>query len=680
MIEIQNPDATEVRINGLTTGLEYEFRVSALNDAGFGPQAAPDDSTGTTITLFEPGKPTNVRAYVKEGDDQRLMVYFEPPESDGGAEITQYVVELDPKIDFDFAVTEVYDCSIAPDYAVWAVATTCHNCTLVGGYFTLTVEHGGKEYTTDPIPYDAPPLAEDEEASPLALNSSVHCTLADGDNAEYCPTLRLRRSGSMQSKLNDLAGLEEGVDVTRRSLGGGSYVWSVTFLDLGDDFTVTTDEIDLQGRNNTEGGVSIVKLLDGDAHSNCTGHLAVPVDGGLIRGQQYYVRVTAYNQVGYGSAATYFDWVPQSGGATYAATAVAPCVVPGAPTDVKLSVLSQTSLRVDFEPPTDDGGDDITQYVISWSSDNDTFMQADNASVVLVAQGGPYSKVLTNLEKGVAVYVHVQAVNSQGAGPGAASAPARLAPHEEPANPLDVKLGVTSDSMLTVRWDPPGDDGGSAVLGYYVEWDTGNSFATTSRSPNKGAADVGAGQRAYTMDGLLENTKYYVRVAAYNAAGRGTYTLSYPTFEQPFIQNPGRPVNVTATPGGQPGTVNVSWDFPQIPFHGYPCYGTLDAPSTCATPFGKTRPEANGGSEITSYRVEWSIDPSFAQTESDSGFNSTAGSEFNYVIGNLTEAQTYYVRVASRNPVGYSLFCEQEGHNCLGAVQVNATTRATGII
>jgi len=652
----------ELTVDGLTTGVEYQFAVSAINKYGTGLRAS---SVYATPPLFEPLAPMNVSVYVKDwqnydgddlGDDERLIVYYNAPESTSGSEIVQYLVELDTSSSFDDPIAETFDCPTAPDYAVHTVQTSCtgYNCNITGGYFSLTLRRSSYDLTTDFIPYDAVAMASEETpAASGQENSTVFCKESD-----YCSEWRIKESGSMQSKMNALDTLTEGVEVSRRDLGKGKYIWSITFLDTddADDF-----ELSVAHSNLTSNSSSIVveQIQSGDAHDACTGEMVVPSDGGLVKGQLYYARVFALNTIGYSEAAE-------------ATEPAKPAVTPGKPTSVVLTVTGSTSLKVTFSPPSDSGGDTVDEYLIEWATDSD-FSDADTTSVTLLAGGAPFSKTITGLTSGQVYYVRVYAHNDQGYGDPQASSPSYAHPYEAPGNPLDVQLGVTTDTMLTVQWDEPSDDGGDDIQGYSIEWDTASTFDSASSFPDKGSAITNAKSRAYTMQYLTEGTKYYVRVSAYNAAGNGDTTTSWPTYKKPSLQAPGQPVGLTAVTGSDSGEIDVSWDYPLIPNHGYPCYGNITSPLECPETYGESDPATNGGTEITEYRLQWSVSEYFSATETDSGYTDVYS--LSYTIGDLTEGTRYYVRVAARNAVGYSDFCEYIGNTCLGGVAANATAK-----
>jgi len=401
-------------------------------------------------------------------------------------------------------------------------------------------------------------------------------------------------------------------------------------------------------------GVATAKVQTGVVHGACTGSLSVPSSGGLVTGQYYYARVFAYNQKGYGSAQT--GLVPEK-----------PMVVPGRPTGVALEVLSASSLKIVFHPPTDDGGDAVDAYLIEYATDPDFLTGVGNASVVMLSAGAPYYRVLPGLSPGVDYWVRVYAHNSQGYGNPQASSPGYEHPHVEPAPPSSVSLGVTSDTMLSVAFRLPVDDGGDPVTHYKVEWDTAPSFNSLSSHPDKGSAVVSAAtEAAYTIEYLTTYKDYYVRVSGRNGAGWGQPRVASPAYAAPALQVPGHPVSLRASPGTHDGYLNVRFDAPRVPHHGLQC-GGLDASTQaakCPTPVGGAEDAANGGAEISSYKVEWSIDPDFASSEYDAGSAEVDGSVQAYTVRNLTIGNRYYARVAARNIMGYSAFCGQEGNAC----------------
>ncbi len=87
-------------------------------------------------------------------------------------------------------------------------------------------------------------------------------------------------------------------------------------------------------------------------------------------------------------------------------------------------------------------------------------------------------------------------------------------PAEEPDPPTNVRITGDTNNSLTVSWNPPSYQGGSAVTGYKVQWMTvGQSFSPSRQD------SAGASARTHTITGLTEGEVYIVRVVAVNAVG-----------------------------------------------------------------------------------------------------------------------------------------------------------------
>uniref|UniRef100_A0A8C4X880 Titin n=1 Tax=Erpetoichthys calabaricus TaxID=27687 RepID=A0A8C4X880_ERPCA len=85
-------DSTEFTVSGLQKGVEYLFRVSARNRVGPGEPVETIDPVEAKNKFDVPDPPLNVMV----GDVNKFgaTVTWEPPEFDGGSEITAYIVEL----------------------------------------------------------------------------------------------------------------------------------------------------------------------------------------------------------------------------------------------------------------------------------------------------------------------------------------------------------------------------------------------------------------------------------------------------------------------------------------------------------------------------------------------------------------------------------------------------------
>ena len=175
-------------------------------------------------------------------------------------------------------------------------------------------------------------------------------------------------------------------------------------------------------------------------------------------------------------------------------------------------------------------------------------------SGVWVSTGGTTNTyTVTGLASGQIYEFRVRAVNDVGSG--AESAPVSIAPATVPSAPLNLE-GVRGNAEVTLSWDAPDDDGGSASEDYEYKVDSGGWVST------------GGTSNTYTVTGLASGQIYEFRVRAVNDVGPGAE--SAPVSIAPATV-PSAPRNLTLTSGDQ--YMMLIWE----------------------------RPEDNGGLRITGY-------------------------------------------------------------------------------
>ncbi|OWZ23436.1 Titin isoform N2B [Phytophthora megakarya] len=249
----------------------------------------------------------------------------------------------------------------------------------------------------------------------------------------------------------------------------------------------------------------------------------------------------------------------------------------------------------------------------------------------------------------------VRAQNSQGFGGFQRSSPTKMQPYTTPSAPTQVALGITSATMLTVRWGPPSDDGGDTISGYVVQWDISAGFDSLALAMGTTVTVSDPAQRSYTIMGLTPGTLYYVRVLAKNSGGQGTPQTSTPSSFVPAVTYPGKPYNLTIAQTLVTGQLRVTWKAPMIPYHGYPCYGTLQAPESC--PVVGIMNMVYGGVDLAQYRIQYSESNTFQPfTE----VTTSSPSVVTVLLTGLDPSKTYYVQVQAQNARGLvSNFCKR---------------------
>ncbi len=309
--------------------------------------------------------------------------------------------------------------------------------------------------------------------------------------------------------------------------------------------------------------------------------------GGLSNGVSYGVRVAAVNGAGLGA------WSEVEVGE--------PLGPPGAPGTPAVGRFDRSAV-VEWSPPVDDGGSGISGYKVQWRTDRQRFGSSSRQREV----GDHLSRYeIDGLVNGRRYWVRVLAVNPSGDGAG--SEEVRVVPATTPRAPARPSA-ERGDREVGVSWREPVDDGGSDVAGYVVQW-SDDGF-----DESVGEKRVGVGVREYLIGGLVNGTPYSLRVLAVNDVGDGEAS----------------PV-VSATPATTPDAPAVSAD-----------RGNMAMTASWVAP-------DEGGSDISGYRVQWSTDDQFDDTDPSAA---VGGGVLSRRVGGLVNGTEYWVRVRAVNGVG----------------------------
>ena len=298
---------------------------------------------------------------------------------------------------------------------------------------------------------------------------------------------------------------------------------------------------------------------------------------GLANGTAYTVTVHATNTVGDSDESPASD-------------AVTPATVPGAPTITDAdSGNGQTT--VTFTAP-DDNGSAITGYTVTATP------EGGGAPTSVTCDASPCT--IDGLSNGTTYNVSVHATND--VGDGAESNSVDATPATVPDAPTNLTV-TRGDGELGLSFDPPAFDGGSAVTGYEVTLDGGETWESLSTS---GSEPVTA-----TLTGLTNGTGYDIQVRAVNAEGPSDAAVA--GVHVPATV-PDAPTQVVATPGNAQATV------------------VFDAP-------------ADNGSAITGYTVQVSDGTNTRNVSCDAS---------PCLVDGLTNGTAYTFVVVATNDVGDS--------------------------
>ncbi|CAG0884777.1 unnamed protein product [Darwinula stevensoni] len=273
------------------------------------------------------------------------------------------------------------------------------------------------------------------------------------------------------------------------------------------------------------------------------------------------------------------------------------------------------SFRLDWEPPKDDGGDQITQYLLELDG---------GAGFELVYSGLETEFTCERLSPGTPYTAQVSCVSSGG--------------RSEPSDPLRVTTlpvcpgqcpppwltGKPKAHSLHLKWAPPEYDGGSPVREYQVD----------VTSPDNTTLQAYRGMETEcVVASLLPGRPYLFQVRAYNKAGAGPW--SEPLEVVSGAGAPDAPPAPECTPKS-PSSVSVAWEEP-----------------------------LNNGAAITEYRLEMALTTGVQKDEGADRLESCNGLPFHpaYIgpalshdIKGLLPAASYLFRVQASNSAGVSPF------------------------
>jgi predicted phage tail protein len=212
---------------------------------------------------------------------------------------------------------------------------------------------------------------------------------------------------------------------------------------------------------------------------------------GAVPATSYLLRLSALNAAGTSDFATL--------------QVETPAWVPKAPQSVSASSLSSTSLNLQWQLPSSNGGSAITDYRVEVSSNCSTYTAINRVvsvnlgfKVTGLKAGTKYCfRVAAKNEIGFSTVSSILQVTTVGNAP--------LAPTS-----LSVKAAKTS---VTLGWKAPAVTGGSAVRNYVVEYSKNNGVSWLK------VTKAVSTSRSLIVKGLKSKTSYLFRVTAVNDVG-----------------------------------------------------------------------------------------------------------------------------------------------------------------
>uniref|UniRef100_A0A4W6C782 Titin n=1 Tax=Lates calcarifer TaxID=8187 RepID=A0A4W6C782_LATCA len=218
--------------------------------------------------------------------------------------------------------------------------------------------------------------------------------------------------------------------------------------------------------------------------------------GRLKTGSEYQFRITAENRYGKGPTLLSECIVAQY-----------PYKLPGPPGTPSIAACTKDSMLVAWNEPVNDGGSSILGYHLERRERNSILWVKLNKSLIT-----DQTFKTTALEPGMEYEYRVYAENIVGVGKVSKVSEGHIArdPCDPPGTPEATK--ITKDSV-TIVWTKPEYDGGAKVTGYIVE----KKELPEGRWQKANFTNII--ETEYVATGLVQDNQYEFRVIARNAAG-----------------------------------------------------------------------------------------------------------------------------------------------------------------
>ncbi|CAM4797813.1 unnamed protein product [Rotaria magnacalcarata] len=309
---------------------------------------------------------------------------------------------------------------------------------------------------------------------------------------------------------------------------------------------------------------------------------------GLLPGRPYLFQVRAFNQAGASPWSEYLDVISGPG-------------IPEAPRNISAECRTANSALISWEEGVNNGAA-ITEYRLEWSrKESDSFIQLYcGTNCTCEAKG---------LTPATHYFFRVQAVNLAGISPYSMLASC-VTPASPPSIVTSVKVYPKSTSM-TITWKQPANNG-SSITCYHI--DIGEKefiFASPELIE-------------YTINEVLSDTAYRIRIRAVNTIGQGSFSSTAKCHTKPLPPDAPQLECVVATYN----SIKLTWN---------------TANHVISTVANNT--EMTTSARAITYIIE--------MEGKDANFNSIyIGNTSSHKISKLQENTSYHFRICAKNDTG----------------------------
>ncbi|KAI8488694.1 Titin-like [Branchiostoma belcheri] len=475
-----------------------------------------------------PGKPRSLR--VKDVTSSTAFFSWDFPEKDGGKSITRYIVEKreESRRTWSTVATNV----IKSSYKIYKLVEGNIYYFRVMGVNDIGI--GEPAETTQPItaadPVEtcsAPKKLDVVEITDTTVSLSWDRPMFDGGSRITSYLVELQEKGSEEwQRVKSINLLRYTVTLLDK---GSEYKFRVSASNdggLGEPaetpFVVCKEQLAPPVLDLTDIKDTVVVRQGNDFNVTIPFHAAPKPKVTWMRGYQvltpierYFVKNTAdfasltIKKVEKKDALKFTLTVENDLGAQSFEITLKVLGKPGKPEGpISFEDVTPESLELLWKPPRDNGGSDVTNYVVE---------KSDNAGVTWTYVSSDVKRTSVKVPKltpGGQYILRVSAENRYGVGePLRSTAIIAKYPFDAPEPPKAPTTADIAKDSVTVAWKPPVEDGGSDIIGYLLDKkEVGTSrWMRISKSILK--------KRDHRVTNLREGTEYEFRVVAINSAG-----------------------------------------------------------------------------------------------------------------------------------------------------------------
>uniref|UniRef100_A0A3B5Q3L6 Titin n=1 Tax=Xiphophorus maculatus TaxID=8083 RepID=A0A3B5Q3L6_XIPMA len=616
-----NIQAISYKITKLLPGNEYIFRVTAVNKYGVGEplESEPVVARNPFTTPSAPSTPEE-SAITRDS----IVLTWERPENNGGAEIEGYVLEKRDKDGVRWTkcnkkrLTDLrFRCGGLTEGHSYEFRVSAENAAGVGKPSTPTQYIKACDATYPPGPPNNPKVT-DHSSTTVSLSWSRPIYDGGAHITGYVV--------EMKEALDDEwivctphTGVQDTHYTVKKLKENAEYNFRICAMNFG--LSATTDQVKVSEAPLPPGKITVVDVTrhtvtlswekpDHDGGSKITSYIVemqpkgdekwtVCSDAkaleatieGLITGEEYSFRVTAVNDKGRSDTK--------------------PLAMPVLVKDITM----EPTINLLFHTYTVKAGDDLKidvplkgrpQPEVSWKKDGSALKQTTRVNVL---NSKTSSKItIKDATKDDVGKYEITLTNSIGT----KTAEISVIILDKPGSPSNIRADEVSADFISLSWDAPTYDGGCQINNYVVE-----KRDTTSTTWQIVSATVA--RTSIKVSRLTQGTEYQFRIAAENRYGKSPAIDSAPVVAQYPFEPPGPPTNLHVAHATKTGML-VVWG----------------------------RPANDGGSPVIGYHVESKDQSSILWTKVSRGLLT----ENQFKMTGIEEGLSYQFRVYAENIAG----------------------------